>query len=316
MNLMQSSRNSAAYVQRLEKYASRGFAIALPGLDPCLLSADLLSAVYLRTKKHGLLLRVLSSDDAPGVSILRMPAGTKTTEVRCRKQIAKRVSGVRRLAVLSFVKDVRKVDSPHVARSSTGKTTVDAHNIVDGVCLLHSEERRDEFRLIWGLACSSDDEQEGDTFDEEEDGEGGYSMTPLAKAVVLFDSCLKKQSARLAHEERVPDEDSMFGGVVPRVAKTMRSSGGSTANHLVEARVYAQLSRSEKVSFVYDFCDSTCSFASLNFVRNAAQKPLSDEMTSDEFVARYGLAPTLSFTAAISRPEAEHDWWTDLYGPQ
>ena len=142
-------------------------------------------------------------------------------------------------------------------------------------------------------------------------------MTPLAKAVVLFDSCLKKQSARLAHEERVPDEDSMFGGVVPRVAKTMRSSGGSTANHLVEARVYAQLSRSEKVSFVYDFCDSARSFASLNFVRNAAQKPLStDKMTSDEFVARYGLAPTLSFTAAISRPEAEHDWWTDLYGPQ
>ena len=159
VNLMQSSRNSAAYVQRLEKYASRGFAIALPGLDPCLLSADLLSAVYLRTKKHGLLLRVLSSDDAPGVSILRMPAGTKTTEVRCRKQIAKRVSGVRRLAVLSFVKDVREVDSPHVARSSTGTKTVDAHNIVDGVCLLHSEERRDEFHLIWGLACSSDDEQ-------------------------------------------------------------------------------------------------------------------------------------------------------------
>ena len=84
----------------------------------------------------------------------------------------------------------------------------------------------------------------------------------------------------------------------------------------MEARAYAWLSLSEKVSFVYDFCDGTRSFASLNFVRNAAQKPLSDKMTSDEFVARYGLAPTLSFTAAISRPEAEHDWWTDLYGPQ
>ena len=141
-------------------------------------------------------------------------------------------------------------------------------------------------------------------------------MTPLAKAVVQFDSCQKKQSARLAHEERVPDDDSMFGGVVPRVAKTMRSSGGNTVNNLEEACVYAQLTRSEKVCFDYDFCDGTRSFASVNFVRNAVQKPLSDKMTSDEFVARYGLAPTLSFTAAISRPEAEHDWWTDLYGPQ
>ena len=259
---------------------------------------------------------MLSSDDAPGVSILRMPAGTKTREVRCRKQIAKRVSGVRRLAVLSFVKDVREVDSPHVARSSTGTKTVDAHNIVDGVCLLHSEERRDEFHLIWGLACSSDDEQEDDTFDEEEDGEGGYSMTPLAKAVALLDSCVKKQSARLAHEERVHDDDSMFGGVVPRVAKTMRSSGGNTANNVVEARVYAQLSRSETVCFVYDLGDGTRSFASLNFVRKAAQKPQSDKMTSDEFLARYGQAQTSSITAAISRPEAEHDWWTELYGPQ
>ena len=138
-------------------------------------------------------------------------------------------------------------------------------------------------------------------------------MTPLAKAVAIFDSCLKKQSVNLAHRERSVDDDCFMAGVMPRVAKTMRSSE-SIAKCLVEARVYSQLSRSEKLSFVYDFCDTTRAFASLNFVRNAAQKPLRDKLTSEQFVQLYGLTPTLSFKAAISRPVAEHDWWTDLYG--
>jgi hypothetical protein len=277
-----------------------------------LLSPDLLSSLYVRTKKHDLLLRILSGD-SPGSSSIQMPAGTKTSEVRCRKQIARRVSGIQRLVVLSFSKHVREVDSPCVGLATGNSRTLDAR-LLDGVIVLHSEERRDEFHLLWGLACTSSDDEDFDSDDDEDDGEGGYTMTPVAKAVVLFDSCLKKQTSSLSHEERL-DEDWMLGGVIPRVAKTMHSNE-RTAKHFIEHRVYAQLSRREKVSFVYDFCDGGRSFDSLNFVRNAAQKPLNDKMSPEAFVALYGLSPTLCFTGAISRPPSEHDWWSALYGSQ
>ena len=83
------------FTYRLEKYASRGFAIGLPGLDTSLLHPDLLSAFYIRMKKkRDLLLRVLptSGGDAPGVSSFKMPSGSwSATEVTCRKQKAKRM---------------------------------------------------------------------------------------------------------------------------------------------------------------------------------------------------------------------------------
>ena len=127
VNLMQSPRHSAAYVHRLEKYATRGFAIGLPGLDLSLVSSRLLSASYIRIKKNrDLLLRVLpspSDSDAPGISCVSMPAGNKTTEVRCRKQKARKVSGLQRLLVLSFARHIREVESPFVARSSASSTS-------------------------------------------------------------------------------------------------------------------------------------------------------------------------------------------------
>jgi hypothetical protein len=99
VNVMQSSRHSVAFTHRLEKYASRGFAIGLPGLDTSLLHPDLLSAFYIRMKnKRDLLLRVLPTNDrdAPGVSSFKMPSGSKAAEVTCRRQKAKRVEGVQR----------------------------------------------------------------------------------------------------------------------------------------------------------------------------------------------------------------------------
>ena len=316
VNVMQSSRNSAAYAHRLEKYASRGFAIGLPGLDVSLLHPDLLSASYIRMrKKRDLLLRVLSTsdEDAPGVTSVMMPAGSKTTEVRCRKMKGKRVSGVQRLVVLSFAGHIRDVESPFVARSAASSTVVDAHN-TEGALLLHCEERRDEYWLLWGLSTGSDDsDEEEDSGDMNDDGH--YSITPQAKAVILFNSCLKRQSARLAREEPLRHDDWCFAGVMPKLSKTMCSSA-NTAKALADARVYAQLSRNEKISFVYDFCDANRTFASLNYVRDAAQNPLRSKISSEEFVQLYGLTKTLCFRASAERPVLDADWWGDLYGPQ
>ena len=201
VNVMQSSRNSAAFAHRLEKYATRCFAIGLPGLDTCLLHPHLLSASYIRMKKkRDLLLRVLptSDGDTPGLSSFKMLSGSKATEVTCKKQKAKRVEGIQRLVVLSFARHVRDVDSPFVSRTPSSSDVVEAHN-TDGALLLHCEEKRGEYWLLWGAGTSSDDSDDEDSGDV--DDEGHYSMTPQAKAVVLFDACLKRQGARLSREE-------------------------------------------------------------------------------------------------------------------
>ena len=78
----------------------------------------------------------------------------------------------------------------------------------------------------------------------------------------------------------------------------------------------AELAQASKLSFVYDFVDgATRTFESLNYVRNAAQKPLQDRLSSEEFVQLYGLPKTLCFVAAAERAATDHDYWGDMYGP-
>ena len=143
--------------------------------------------------------------------------------------------------------------------------------------------------------------------------DGDYSMSPQAKAVVLFDALLKRQGARLGREESSGD-DWFLSGFMPKLTKTMRQNA-ATAKAMADARVYKQLSRSEKISFVYDFCDPTRTFASLTFVVDAARNPLRQNISNEEFVRTYGLPKALSFQAATERSASDHDWWSALYAP-
>jgi hypothetical protein len=316
VNTMQSQHHSRSYVQRLEKYSSRHFAIGLPGLETSLLSPDLLLSSYVWIRKKDLLLKVLSSCDenAPGLSLVTMPSGSKVREVRCRKQRARRVSGVQRLIVLTLAtKRVREVDMPYVGKSASNSNVLDVHG-TDGPMLLHAEECIDEYFLLWGVVATEDSDDDDDS--AEEDDDGVYSVTPAAKAVMLFESCLKQQTEQLAREQEAPCDDHWSrGGFVFQVAKRMKSSPHCAVKSLVDCRIHTQLARRSKLSFVYDFVDSTRKFDSLNYVRDAARKPLQDRLSSEEFVQLYGLPKTLCFVAAAERATAPHNYWGDLYGP-
>ena len=263
-------------------------------------------------KKRDLLLRVLPTDDgdAPGASSITMPSGSKATEIRCRRQMGKRVVGVQRLVVLSFARHVREVESPFVAKLATSSTVVEAHN-TEGALLLHCEVKRDAYWLLFGISSSSDD-SDGDSDSGDLNDDGHYSITPLAKAVILFDACLKKQGAHLAREEPSRDEDWCFAGVMPKLSKTMKQNA-NTAKAVADARVYANLSRNDKVSFVYDFCDGSRAFTSLTYVADAARHPLRQIIASEEFVNIYGLTKTFCFHAATGRAASDHDWWNELH---
>ena len=175
-------------------------------------------------------------------------------------QAERKVSGLQRLFVLSFARYIREVESPFVARSSASSTVVEAHSTEEGVLLLRCEEQHEEFWLLWGVATHSDDDSDGDDggYVEEDDV---YSIIPLAKAVILFESCLKSQNSRLACEEPLrrqdDDDDLCHGGVMFRLFKHMRSNA-SCSKAIADARVYGQLSHHEKVScFVLFSCVSS-----------------------------------------------------------
>ena len=241
-----------------------------------------------------------------------MPARTKVRDIRCRKQRAVRVSGVQRLVALTFAKNnIKEVDTPHVAPSKTNGKVLEAYNM-DCPLLLHSEERpREEYWLLFGVIPEDlDDDSDDESVDLDE--EENYTVTPQAKAVQLFDACLKWQSERLLGRE----QEQRDGGFVFKVQKAMKSSP-LCAKSLADAEIHTQLSRKHKLSFVYDYVDGTRSFESLNYTRNAAQSPLreSSNISEEHFQDLYGLPKSLAFAPAAERVPAEHDYWGDLYGP-
>ena len=92
-------------------------------------------------------------------------------------------------------------------------------------------------------------------------------------------------------------------------------SSPHAAKSLVDNRIHTQLSRGQKLSFVYDFVSAERTLDTLNFVMNAAQRPLRD-ISEGEFLEVYGLPPRLSFTPAAERVLSDHDYWGALYdGP-
>ena len=137
-------------------------------------------------------------------------------------------------------------------------------------------------------------------------------MTPTAKAIALFEACLKAQM-QLPDEGARGEEDAWCeGGVMRRMQKLMLGSG-TAAKSFANSHAYARLSANEKSLFVYDLVDTTRAFSSLNWVLNAGRKPLREQLCDEEFQALHGLPKSLKFEAASARPAQEHDLWSQLY---
>ena len=69
-NVVDSRFNSGNYISRLHKYSGRGFAVVVPGFEPCLVRERLLASKYVYYEDRSILLRV----DKIGA-----PVGQRTT---------------------------------------------------------------------------------------------------------------------------------------------------------------------------------------------------------------------------------------------
>ena len=281
--------------------------MGLPGLNPSLLAPSLVEGTYRMMEQHDLLLKLEASGD-PGCSVVEVPSGSKTVTVRCRKQLATKIAGIARLVVRTYAKDVRQVESPYLARA--GPKLICAQNVDNGVTLLKGDVRG-QYWLLTGVACTDEDTPSEGASSDEDDGSENYSLSPTARAVSLFEACLKEQML-YPDGPRSEDDSWCQGGAMRKIQGSM-SRSGAAAKSFASHHTYSRLSMNEKLSFVYDLVAPQRPFDSLTFVLNAAQRPLRSHLDDADFLAAHGLQKTLRFHAASMSAAAEHDWWSAIY---
>ena len=100
-NIFDSRHLSKSYCERLEKYANRRFAVAVPGLEEASLSRRLLDAPYLFIERHGILLNVGEAGGCPSPASATMAVGKKVKVQYSRALRATVVKDLARLVVMS-----------------------------------------------------------------------------------------------------------------------------------------------------------------------------------------------------------------------
>ena len=309
VNLADNGRfDGAVYCRRLEKYADRGFAIGVPGLDVTRISRQLLAPDYLHLCKYDLLLK-LGPRERRGV---RMPIQTQQTSV-CGKleletcdltvgytQQGTPVRGIQRLIVFDHWQCVSSAETPHAWCCSLRKMCGATHAGMTGavVPLVTGPQ---SIGLIW--CAGFENEGTADTVDE------GYSETPLASAYRLLALQFERELTISGGDG--PCDEMWKGGAMQKLASAMHSRCG-TAVRAARDDTSARLASNKPILYVYDFCSCTTAFDELAFVNDAGRAPLDARCSDGEFKAAYGLTRKLCFTRRTLR-RCPTDWWGATY---
>ena len=113
-NVVDSRFNSGNYISRLHKYSGRGFAVVVPGFEPCLVREPLLASKYVYYEDRSILLRVdkIGAPVGPENNEMTLHFAGRTAEIvydRCDEATA--VTWFAKLVVLDCGKQVKRVTS-------------------------------------------------------------------------------------------------------------------------------------------------------------------------------------------------------------
>lgn len=304
-NVVDSIFASPSYFQRLEKYVGRGFHIALPGFEPCRLSARLLSASYIYMREYDLLLEVEPKKfrgSPVEIDILHFVhlQATRCTTAKVKAsstQEGRAVKGMARLVVMDTLQQrIRNVQTPQLefcddcARFGTMQAA-----LRNSACLVMTD--KNVYTLLWGT-----DEAISHVFEE------SPSSTPLAHVYRLLKHKLEREHASSCEVSQ--GEDACWkGGIMHRLAC---AANGKVAAHALEEDLAQRMLNKEPCLFVYDFCNCGTDFDRLEFIRGVGRSPLL-QAGPEEFQDRFGIPKTLSFTAPPCREPVNEDWWADIY---
>ena len=296
-NVVDTLFSSACYWKRLEKYASRGFAIAVPGFMPDRVNKEVLKNTYLHLTKYDLLVKAGEEDtDREKIKIKYQedPFLPKTgaVEIAARAiQPCTVVSGMLRAIIIdkglaklvgqSWVRDKKDAPIPVGCvpiRTGCGKYT-----------------------LLWGvqeplpLAVDRDDD----------DSDVGYEVSPMAAIHKLFERVHQQDALKEAS-----DDGYWRGGAMQRIACHMANSSIRAARSVALDAFAARSSTGSHLHFVWDLVTTDCDFTKLKYVHDAGHSPL--DPTAD-FERVYGITRHLQFDRRKKREAVETNLWEEVY---
>ncbi len=179
------------YCYRLHKYARRGFAIALPGLQKDNINPALLDGDYVYHRDYDLLLKVL--DTTPprknNEATVNFSHRTSTLSYNLRQK-AHVVTGLPRLLVLDAYPERSRIKfacAPKTHRCSSCHVLRVEEATTSGTVVMTSGGSPGNYFLLWGaiIPNGSDSEADADADDCETyvDDLAGYQCTPLAVCI-------------------------------------------------------------------------------------------------------------------------------------
>ena len=297
------NRFAKGYCRRLEKYAMRGFAIAIPGLDWDQINPNVFKGHHAMLQDCDLLVRksrattwnAINKDDATATSTCRITFQ--------HTQIGRVVKDVERLLVLDAARrgllQIERL-APVTAYCERHKRLIlqNGHEAIGPVMLGNSAVSLVS-KVTTEDACDFDF--------------GGYSIAPTVMAQKLLLDIFKQEQIALG-EETFKEDAFWRGGSMERLTKEMRNRCTEHLRVCLEQTVRDCLWKRVPVPFVFDlvFCHEAA-FDSLRFVRDAGRPPFT-ATTPTHFKNKYGLDQKLSFTQADEqegRPSI--DWFSAVY---
>lgn len=318
-NILDSRFNSPTYAERLWKYAKRGFAVAVPGLDINMVSPRVANDNYVFVQDKDILLRLDKLGDVGSKKTHVDFDGQREgmTYVRCDETSV--VDGLLKLVVMDrriTNRNVRNVSLPVIKECERCaiRAVEPATNTASPLLVRTGVPRK--YHLLWGAGLSTDDMNDISWMDDDfelDRGDfsdvAGYTCTPLARAYDLFSHLL---------DMSLFEEEVCTSGVVSRLSHRMTQQNGEVAASM--CRRHCDMSRrisSSKVGFAWDFINVMIDgFDTLKGVFDAGFIPsltCDARLSDDAFEQKHGFPRYLEFKRAVTRRPIEIDWFRDVY---
>jgi len=309
VNVLDTRHFSPCYWKRLEKYAYRGFAIAVPGLVNDKISKALLNGSYIQIPKTGMVFCL--GDTFPGkeVDIADPSSPLRVQKVRAAQvQDATLVSGLARLIVLDRGL-ARQVDTPVAWKNYKNRKVVAKSAALTGACVPLRTGKHGRYQLLWGVDVPNavvkemDTEEASDAETEASDAE--YNATPLADVYNLLERIWRHDAVINASQD---DEGLFQGGVMERIRNSM-SSAHAASTEALETHT-SRASMGKPLLFVWDLVVDTAPYERLRYVLDCGRSPLQEKR---DFAHYYGLSRCLEFTMRKNRAPASVDIFSGVY---
>jgi hypothetical protein len=264
-NIVDSAFGGPSYARRLQKYAGRGFAAAVPHFQPERTAPELLRSNYAYFEHSGMLLRL-----GRQAALSDAPEGTGIQMVVCQHATA--VENLQRLVVLDAGAPIVSYhDNDRIRRGAS-------------VCIPLRTGEPGKYIVAFGCVPASATE----IATTNEDSDLYVSLGGLVPGIV-------EKVCRVAEEREDPPspEGWRAGGVVRRsVGGGLRVAGDTDEPSAMAGH--------EQIVCVYDLVTCGATFESLRYVLDARQPP-NDALTAGLFERRHGFPAALKWRQQTDR---------------